>query len=75
MQTTSQIAITVNGTARQVEDQLPLAALLADMGIDVNTARGVAVALDDTLVRRPNWATCFLHDGARVEIVTAKQGG
>lgn len=75
MQTTSSIAITVNGAPRQVDRQVPLMALLAEMGIDPDATKGVAVAVDDTVVRRANWESCVLNDGARVEIVTAKQGG
>lgn len=37
--------------------------------------RGVAVALDGAVVPRAAWPTAALTDGARVEVLTAVQGG
>jgi sulfur carrier protein len=37
--------------------------------------RGVAVAVDGEVVPRNAWDTTPLHDGARIEIVGAVQGG
>ena len=37
--------------------------------------RGVAVAVDAEVVPRGEWATHVVDDGARVEVVTAVQGG
>ncbi len=37
--------------------------------------RGIAVAVDGEVVRRRDWGTSRLHDGARVEVVTAVAGG
>jgi sulfur carrier protein len=48
--------------------------LLAELGIG-NGTRGVAVAVGDHVVRRSDWSTTALADGARVEVVTAVQGG
>ena len=67
--------ITVNGEPRQINPDMPLVSLLAEIGIDVDSSRGVAVAIDDTVIRKKNWASHVLHPGARVEVVTAKQGG
>lgn len=39
------------------------------------TMDGVAVAVDGVLVRRADWAATPLDDGARVEVLTAMQGG
>ncbi|MBW0093352.1 sulfur carrier protein ThiS [Pseudonocardia sp. KRD-184] len=36
---------------------------------------GVAVAVDGSVVRRADWAATPLTDGARVEVLTAVQGG
>lgn len=36
---------------------------------------GVAVAVDGSVVRRGDWAATPLTDGARVEVLTAVQGG
>ena len=38
-------------------------------------ARGVAVAVDGEVVPRAGWQTFRLHDHARVEVLTAMQGG
>jgi sulfur carrier protein len=38
-------------------------------------ARGVAVAVDAEVVPRGQWAQTLLHEGARVEILRAIQGG
>ncbi|WP_372791105.1 sulfur carrier protein ThiS [Paraconexibacter sp.] len=43
-------------------------------GVDPD-GRGVAVALDATVVPRGSWATTTVPDGARVEVVGAVQGG
>lgn len=36
---------------------------------------GVAVAVDGSVVRRADWPATPLTDGARVEVLTAVQGG
>lgn len=45
---------------------------LLDLGAD---ARGVAVAVDGEVVPRAGWATFAVPEGARVEVLTAMQGG
>jgi len=47
--------------------------LLDALGIDVR--RGMAVAVDAEVVPKSAWSTTHVEDGARVEIVTAVQGG
>lgn len=42
---------------------------------DMPAGRGLAVALNGTLVRRADWATTPLKPGDAVEIVRAMQGG
>jgi sulfur carrier protein len=37
--------------------------------------RGIAVALNGEVVRRSEWATTSIPDGASIEIVTAAAGG
>jgi sulfur carrier protein len=37
--------------------------------------RGMAVAIDAVVVPRGEWGTTRVADGARIEIVTAVQGG
>lgn len=63
--------ITVNGDSREFLDE-PIASLLERMAIDT---RGVAVAVDGDVIRRAEWLTTRVHDGAKIEIVTAVAGG
>ncbi len=66
--------VTVNGEPRR----LPAGATVASVVelLDVTPgARGVAVALDEEIVTRAQWADTALHEGARVEVVAAIQGG
>ncbi|HTY32102.1 sulfur carrier protein ThiS [Mycobacterium sp.] len=63
--------ITVNERSVEVDEQTTVAALLESLGFP---DRGVAVAVDDAVLPRSNW-TAKLFDGARLEVVTAVQGG
>jgi sulfur carrier protein len=51
-----------------------VAAVLGLLGLP-DDARGVAVAVDGEIVPRAGWATFAVPDGARVEVLTAMQGG
>ena len=66
--------ISVNGQPREVTPPVHLLDLL-DLAPGETTPRGIAVALDGTVVPRTQHATTEIRDGARVEIVTAVQGG
>jgi len=55
----------------QVDDAITVAALLRRLGFP---DKGVAVALDWAVLPRSRWNRT-LSDGARLEIVTAVQGG
>lgn len=66
--------ITVNGTAREVTPPVRLVDVL-DLSPGESTPRGVAVAVDGTVVPRGEHASVELRPGSRVEIVTAVQGG
>ena len=63
--------IFVNEKPVQVGEETTVAALLASLGYP---DRGIAVAVDHTVLPRSAWATT-LFDGARLEVVTAVQGG
>jgi sulfur carrier protein len=66
------IEVEVNGETRQVAPETTVAALLEELG----AARpGVAVAMNGHVVARSTWADTTLSDGARVEILSAVQGG
>lgn len=62
----------LNGTERELPERASVADALAELGAP---ATGVAVAVDDDVVPRAEWANRTLHDGARVEVLTAVQGG
>ncbi len=58
------------------ELDLPDDAALADAVAAVTEApSGIAVALDGTVVPRSQWSATPLARGARVEVLTAVQGG
>lgn len=48
--------------------------LLESLGIDPNR-RGIAVAVNESVVLRSQWAATPLREGDRVEILRATQGG
>jgi sulfur carrier protein len=63
--------VTVNDEAVEVDDDTTVAALLATLGIP---DKGIAVAVDWAVLPRSEWEHA-LSDGAKVEVVTAVQGG
>jgi sulfur carrier protein len=65
--------IVVNGEpAAGLEPGLTVRALLDALGAP---DRGVAVAVDAEVVPRGEWEVHAVPDGARVEVLTAVQGG
>jgi sulfur carrier protein len=66
--------IVVNGKQREHGAGEPLAALLRLLDVELD-ARGVAVAVDGEVVPRAAWSTFEVGEGARVEVLTAMQGG
>lgn len=62
----------INGAAHELPVGARVSAVLDVLGLP---GRGVAVAVDGDLVRRVDWPVTPLADGARVEVVTAVQGG
>lgn len=66
--------IVVNGKQHEHRAGEALSAVLQLLGLSLE-ARGVAVAVDGEVVPRAAWATFAVSDGARVEVLTAMQGG
>lgn len=64
--------VEVNGERREFPAAGTLADVLAERG---TPEKGIAVALDGEVVPRAAWADTPVADGARVEIMTAVQGG
>ena len=66
--------ITVNGKKQQRTTSVTLAALLAELDLP-SDYRGVAVAVNDTVIPQTQWAGSSLNEGDVVEIIRAVQGG
>jgi sulfur carrier protein len=66
--------VLLNGTDTELEDGATVAAALEALALP-GAGRGVAVAVDAEVVPRGQWPARELHDGARVEILRAIQGG
>ena len=60
--------VLVNGEPRDLPDGAAVSTL-------VEGRRGVAVAVNGTVVRSAEWPTTTLRPDDRVEVVTAHQGG
>lgn len=73
--TTNALHVLVNGERRTVQTGATLPDVLRDQGLDPSHPRGIAVAVNDEVVRKQDWGVCALHEGDRVEIVTANAGG
>ena len=66
--------IVLNGQTRELGAPQTLAAALAELDVD-RDARGVAVAVDGEVIPRARWQEVELAEGARVEVLSAMQGG
>ncbi|MEO3758783.1 sulfur carrier protein ThiS [Mycobacterium sp. B14F4] len=63
--------VMVNDEAVEVDAQTTVAALLERLGFP---GKGIAVSVDWSVLPKSEWHTT-LTDGARVEVLTAVQGG
>ncbi|MEU0496775.1 sulfur carrier protein ThiS [Mycobacterium sp. NPDC006124] len=63
--------IVVNDESVEIDDGASVTDLLARLGL---SEKGIAVAVDWAVVPRSQWCR-GLPDGARVDVVTAVQGG
>jgi sulfur carrier protein len=66
--------IRLNGENADVAAGETVAAVLARLDLSPD-ARGVAVAVDGEVVPRAQWGSYVLAEHARVEVLTAMQGG
>jgi sulfur carrier protein len=66
--------VVLNGDDAVLENGATVAAAVASLDLPAS-GRGVAVAVDAEVVPRGEWARTELHEGARVEILRAIQGG
>ena len=63
--------VVVNDESVEVDDRTSVSDLLARLGMP---DKGIAVAVDWAVIPRSEWHLA-LADGAKVEVVTAVQGG
>jgi sulfur carrier protein len=68
-----EATIRVNGESEPLA-AATLDALLAEKAVDT-MQRGIAVALNGSVVPRASWCDTMLKSGDNVEIVRARQGG
>jgi sulfur carrier protein len=66
------MTVTVNGRPHELAAAASVADLVARC---TERDSGVAVAVNDAVVPRSEWATTRLAPGDRVEVLTAVQGG
>ena len=66
--------IVLNGKTSEVCPGESLAQVLERLGVSPD-ARGVAIAVDGEVVPRACWEVFMLAQDARVEVLTAMQGG
>lgn len=66
--------VVLNGEQVELAAGASLLQALREIGVGVETT-GVAVAVDGEVVPRTHWEAYALHEGARIEALTAMQGG
>jgi len=72
----SQLHVTVNGQPRDLTDGTTVADVLDHLLTREGSAgQGVAVAVNDDVVPRAQWAGAVLTDGDRLDVLNAVAGG
>ena len=66
--------VMLNGTETELADGATIATALDELDLP-GAGRGVAVAVDAQVVPRGQWPAHALHEGARIEVLRAIQGG
>ena len=66
--------IILNGQSSDVRGGESVLAAVQQLGLPAD-ARGVAVAVDGEVIPRAQWEVVRLSEGARVEVLSAMQGG
>jgi sulfur carrier protein len=66
------VHVWINGDPRELAPDASVLDALTALGAP---RTGVAVAVDGEVVRRADWPATALVDGARIEVLTAVQGG
>ena len=68
------VVVTVNGSEQELDTGATVADVVGRLS-GVRDGRGVAVAVEGSVVPRGSWSETVLDPGARVEVVVAVQGG
>jgi sulfur carrier protein len=66
--------ILLNGESSDLRAGDTVERVLARLGVDLDV-RGIAIAVDGEVVPRAAWETFALPENARIEVLTAMQGG
>jgi sulfur carrier protein len=64
--------VDVNGAMQELADGTTLLQLIESVA---GTARGSAAVVDGTVIARSHWPSFPVHEGQRIELITAVQGG
>ncbi|QED27849.1 sulfur carrier protein ThiS [Microvenator marinus] len=70
----ARLSLTINGEAHSLELETPHVESLL-VALDIPSQKGVAVAVDDRVVPRSQWASTPISNGQHIEIIRATQGG
>lgn len=73
MKSAASATITVNDEPRALSDAATLGALVTELGFAAR--KGVAIAVNGSVVPRTNWPAHALTDGDKVLVIRATQGG
>jgi sulfur carrier protein len=68
------VNLTLNGEPRELPEGATVADAVRASGVPA-LARGLAVAVDREVVPGSQWDSTRLHEGQRVEVLQAVQGG
>ena len=75
MASETRIDVSINGKNHSVPAQATVSALVREMGFDPARAKGVAVAVNDTVAPKGTWDRHAIRRGDRIEVISAQQGG
>jgi sulfur carrier protein len=70
---TGKLLVTLNGAPREIRPA-NIRGLLQEIGRDPDE-QGIAVAVNDAVVPRSEWANVRIQSGDTIEVVAARQGG
>ena len=68
------LTVSVNGRDKTIPVGATVVDTLQVVSIDPSRS-GIAVAVNDEVVRRSDWHGCVLSEGDRVDVIQATQGG